>query len=73
MTLRRFREYRDLKMAEVVRYDPDLYCDVTSIPKWDVHKKWLSSRLNGSFIDRRQNPYQPYTSKEIFNEAIALH
>jgi 3-keto-5-aminohexanoate cleavage enzyme len=65
-------KYRDLKVAEVVRYDPDVYCDVTSIPKWNIpNKVVVGVALTGSFIDRRQNPNQPYTSKEIFNEAMA--
>ena len=65
-------KYRDLKMAEVVRYDPDVYCDVTSIPKWDIPQKVVVGvAITGSFIDKRQNPNQPYTAKEIFHEAIA--
>jgi hypothetical protein len=27
------KKYRDLKVVEVVRYNPDVYCDVASIPK----------------------------------------
>ncbi len=65
-------KYRDLKVAEVVRYDPNVYCDVTSIPKWDIPNRIvIGVALTGSFIDRRQNPNQPYTSREILNEAIA--
>ena len=65
-------KYRNLKVAEVVRYDPDVYCDVTSIPKWDIPDKViLGVAVTGSFIDKRQNPNQPYTSQEILNEATA--
>ena len=65
-------KYRDLKIAQVVRYDPDVYCDVTSIPKWEIpNKVILGVAVTGSFIDRRQNPNQPYTAQEILNEAMA--
>ena len=64
-------KYQDLKMAEVVRYDPDVYCDLTSIPKWDIPDKVvLGVAVTGSFIDKRQNPNQPYTPREILNEAV---
>lgn len=65
-------KYRDLKMAEVIRYNADVYCDVTAIPKWDIPNKIiLGVAITGSFIDKRQNPRQPYTSNEILEEAIA--
>ena len=65
-------KYRNLKMAEIIRYDPEVYCDVAAIPKWDVPKKIvLGVAVTGSFIDKRQNPNQPYTSDEILREAIA--
>ena len=65
-------KYKDLKVAEVVRYNPDVYCDVTSIPRWDIPDKIiLGVALTGSFIDKRQNPNQPYTAKEVLDEAIA--
>jgi len=66
------KKYADLKMANIVRYDPEVYCDVASIPRWDVPKKIvLGVALTGSFIDKRQNPDQPYTSEEILKEGIA--
>lgn len=66
------KKHRNLKMAEIVRYDPEAYCDVSAIPKWDVPKKIvLGVAVTGSFIDKRQNPNQPYTSDEILREAIA--
>jgi 3-keto-5-aminohexanoate cleavage enzyme len=65
-------KYRDLKVVEVVRYDPDIYCDIASIPKWEIPKKVvLGVALTGSFIDKRQNPNQPCTTTEIVNEAFA--
>ena len=65
-------KYRNLKMAEVVRYNPDVYCDVASIPQWDIPPKViLGVAVTGSFIDKRQNPNQPYTYDEILDEAIA--
>ena len=65
-------KYRDLKVVEVVRYDPDVYCDVTSIPKWDIPDKIvLGVAVTGSFIYKRQNPNQPYTSEEILKESTA--
>lgn len=66
------KKYGNLKMAEIVRYDPEVYCDVSAIPKWDIPKKIvLGVAVTGSFIDKRQNPNQPYTSDEILKEAIA--
>ena len=65
-------KYRDLKVAEVVRYNPDVYCDVTSIPKWDIPAKVaVGVAMTGSFIDRRQYPKQPYTAEEVYKEAVA--
>ncbi len=65
------KKYRDIKVAEVVRYNPDIYCDVSTIPKWDIPEKTiLGVAVCGSFIDKRQNPMQPYTSEEILSEAI---
>jgi len=65
-------KYKDLKMAEVVRYNPDVYCDVTMIPRWEVPQKIVVGvAVTGSFIDKRQNPRQPYTSAEILEEAMA--
>ena len=65
-------KYRDLKVAEVVRYNPDVYCDLTSVPKWDVPDKIiLGVAVTGSFIDKRQNPNQPYTTEEILSESVA--
>jgi len=65
-------KYRDLKVVEVVRYDPEVYCDVTSISKWDIPDKIvLGVAVTGSFIDKRQNPNQPYTTEEILKEATA--
>ena len=67
-----FENSREMKVVEVVRYDPEIYCDVTSIPKWDVPQKIvLGVAVTGSFIDKRQNPNQPYTTQEILNEAMA--
>jgi 3-keto-5-aminohexanoate cleavage enzyme len=66
------KKYKDLKMAEVVRYNPDIYCDVASIPQWDIPKKVIIGvAVTGSFIDKRQNPNQPYTYNEILDEATA--
>lgn len=66
------KKYRNLKVVEVVRYDPDVYCDVTSIPRWDIPNKIvLGVAVTGSFIDKRQNPNQPYTTQEILSEATA--
>lgn len=65
-------KYRDLKVVEVVRYDPNIYCDVSSIPKWDIpNKVVLGVAVTGSFIDKSQNPRQPYAPEEILKEAIA--
>jgi 3-keto-5-aminohexanoate cleavage enzyme len=65
-------QFKDLKMVEVVRYDPDIYCDVSTIPKWNVPEKIiLGVAITGSFIDKRQNPNQPYTAKEILAESMA--
>jgi len=65
-------KYRDLKVVEVVRYDEDVYCDVTSIPKWDIPNKIvLGVAVTGSFIDKRQNPNQPYSTEEILDQATA--
>ena len=65
-------KYRDLKMAEVVRYNSDVYCDVASIAQWDVPKKVvLGVAVTGSFIDKQQNPNQPYTHNEVLNEAMS--
>lgn len=66
------KKYRDLKVVEVVRYDPDVYCDLVSVPRWDIPDKViLGVAITGSFIDKRQNPKQPYTPEEILNESIA--
>jgi len=63
-------KYKHLKMAEIIRYNPDVYCDVSTIPKWDVPGKIiLGVALTGSFIDKRQNPNQPYTADEVLREA----
>jgi len=65
-------KYRDLKVVEVVRYDPDVYCDVASIPRWDIPDRViLGVAITGSFIDKRQNPKQPYTPEEILSESMA--
>ena len=65
-------KYRDMKVVEVVRYDPTVYCDIASIPKWEIPEKVvLGVALTGSFIDKRQNPNQPYTAPEILKEAFA--
>ena len=65
-------KYRDLKVVEVVRYDPDVYCDLISVPRWDIPDRViLGVAITGSFIDKRQNPKQPYTPEEILNESIA--
>ncbi len=58
-------KYRDMKVAEVVRYDPDTYCDIASMPRWDVPRKViLATAVTGSFVDKRQNPNQPFTPEE---------
>jgi uncharacterized protein (DUF849 family) len=63
-------KYKDLKMAQVIRYNPDVYCDVSTIPKWDIPEKViLGVAVTGSFIDKRQNPHQPYTAEEVLREA----
>jgi len=63
-------KYKDLGMAEVIRYNPDVYCDVASIPRWDIPEKIiLGVAVTGSFIDKRQNPDQPYTAEEVLREA----
>ncbi len=62
--------YNDLKVAEVVRYDADVYCDVASIPRWDVPEKIVvATALTGSFVDKRQNPDQPFTPEEVVAQA----
>ena len=64
-------KYKDIKVAEVVRYNPKTFCDVSSIPKWDIPGKIiLGAAVCGAFIDKRQNPIQPYTAEEILSEAI---
>ena len=65
-------KYGSMKMAEVVRYNPEVYCDVAAIPQWDIPKKViLGVAVTGSFIDKRQNPNQPYTHDEILDQAIS--
>jgi 3-keto-5-aminohexanoate cleavage enzyme len=65
-------KYRDLKMAEVIRYNQDVYCDVTSIPKWNIPDKiHLGVAITGSFIDKSQNPNQPIATQEILKEVMA--
>ncbi len=66
------KKYGHLTMANIIRYDPEVYCDIAAIPQWDVPRKIiLGVAVTGSFIDKRQNPNQPYTSGEILKEAIA--
>jgi hypothetical protein len=64
--------YRDLKMAQIVRYDPDVFCDVISLPKFDFPAKTaIGVAMTGAFIDRKQNPNQPYPAEEITKEVIS--
>ncbi len=65
------KQYGDSKMVEVIRYNDDVYCDLTSLPKWDIPKKiHLGVAITGSFIDKRQNPNQPITTDEILKEVF---
>jgi len=64
-------KYRDLKVVEVIRYNQEVYCDVATIPKWNISGKiTLGVAVTGSFIDKRQNPNQPITTQEILKEVI---
>ncbi len=66
------KQFKDMKMVEVVRYNQDVYCDVSTLPRWSIPEKIvLGVAITGSFIDKRQNPNQPYTAKEILAESIA--
>ncbi len=65
-------KYRDLKVTEVIRYNEDIYCDLTSMPKWDIPDKViLGVAVTGSFIGKDQNPNQPITTQEILKEVIS--
>lgn len=65
-------KYKDLKVAEVVVYDPTVYCNVAAMPKWDIPEKVvIGVAFTGSFLDKRQNPNQPMKTDEIIEDAKA--
>lgn len=66
------KKYENFEMYQKITYDPNVFCDVASMLPWDVPKKIaIGVAFTGSFIDKRQNPNQPYTVTEILEQAYA--